>query len=68
MGVNQSFIESVELSNGTEVTAQVSGSGSRVYLSIDGNPISLQMHLEPNDLAKLIPVLELAQAYIKSSR
>ena len=66
MGVQQSFIESVELSGDVELTVQVNG--SRIYLSLDGNPTSVQLHLQHNDIHKIIPVLELAQAYIVNQK
>lgn len=37
MAINKSYIESVELSTGTELTVQASGTSDRVSLSIDGS-------------------------------
>lgn len=43
MSVNKSYIESVELSTGTELVVQANGNGNQVSLSIDGRETSFSI-------------------------
>ena len=45
MSINKSYIESVELSTGTELVIQANGSGPRVSFSIDSSETNISVWL-----------------------